>query len=166
MSLSHGASGYQSTIPVVLLFKYYQEKRKKAKTFIIEEPELNLFPEKQRDLVRFMAGEINQGNFNGKQSALFATTQSPYVLTSLNNGLYAHQIGNKAGKGDKIKEIIPEKYWIDRNNISVYLMKPDGTVQDIVDKEEGLIMAEKIDSVSDILNDEFDAMLNIEHQVA
>ena len=46
-SLSKSASGYQSLIPIVLVIKYYNE-RKKAKTFITEEPEINLFPNAQK----------------------------------------------------------------------------------------------------------------------
>ena len=45
--LKNGASGYQSTIPVVLAVKHYTEFERKSKTFIIEEPELNLFPKAQ-----------------------------------------------------------------------------------------------------------------------
>src|SRR5213075_138050 len=43
-SLYNGASGYQSTIPVILLIKYYNQIKRKKKTFIIEGPELSLFP--------------------------------------------------------------------------------------------------------------------------
>ena len=74
-SLYNAASGYQSTIPVVLLMEYYISIRKKAKTFIIEEPELNLFPSAQKELMQYLVDKtMNYGN------TMLLTTHSPYVL--------------------------------------------------------------------------------------
>jgi hypothetical protein len=42
-------------------------------------------------------------------------------------------------------------------------MLSNGECEDIFDREEGLIKAEKIDDVSRILNEQFDALLNIEY---
>jgi hypothetical protein len=41
-------------------------------------------------------------------------------------------------------------------------MLHDGTCEDIMDRSESLIKAEKIDEVSGIINEEFDRLLNIE----
>ena len=80
--LGNAASGYQSTIPIILLLKYYELKERK-KTFIIEEPELNLFPATQDKLMRYLvANTIENGN------RMFLTTHSPYTLTSINNIKY------------------------------------------------------------------------------
>ncbi|MDQ6842822.1 MAG: AAA family ATPase [Bacteroidota bacterium] len=154
-SLFNAASGYQSTIPVVLLVDYYTEIRKKKKTFIVEEPELNLFPTAQNKLIKFLVNKtINYGN------SIFLTTHSPYILTSLNNLMYAYQVGQNHEA--ESNEIIGKEYWVDPNEVSAYMLLPDGTCEDILDREENMIKAEKIDGVSNFLNEQFDALLNIE----
>ena len=154
-SLYNAASGYQSTIPVVLLMEYYISIRKKAKTFIIEEPELNLFPSAQKELMQYLVDKtMNYGN------TILLTTHSPYVLASLNTMLAAY----KSGLIDKeaTSKVIPQKYWLNPDDISVYELLSDGTCEDIVDRDEKLIKAEKIDVISNTLNEQFEALLNIE----
>ncbi len=154
-SLYNAASGYQSTIPVVLLIKYYTELKKKSKTFIIEEPELSLFPSAQNELVKFMAYKtLNYGN------SLFLNTHSPYILTSLNNLMYAYQLGKE--NSEKVEEVLEKKYWVNPDEVSAYMMLPDGKCEDIFDRAESMIRAEKIDGVSRILNEDFDKLINIE----
>jgi predicted ATP-dependent endonuclease of OLD family len=155
LSLNNAASGYQSTIPVVLVTRYYSEIRKKRKTFIIEEPELNLFPAAQQRLVNYLVEKtINYNN------SVFATTQSPYILTSLNNLMYAEQVGKI--QGAETEKVIEKKYWLKAEDVSAYILLPNGTCENIFDRSEGLIKAEKIDEVSAILNEQFNALLNIE----
>ena len=153
-SLFNAASGYQSTIPIVLLAKYYSEIKKKPKTFIIEEPELNLFPSAQNKLMQFLVDKtMNYGN------SLLLTTHSPYILTAVNNLLYAFKIG--LNHEEEINKIIDKKYWLDPDNVSAYMLLPNGKCVSILDKE-GLIKTEKIDSVSGDLNKEFNEMFDIE----
>ena len=154
-SLFNAATGYQSTIPVVLTMKYYNERRKKSKTFIIEEPELNLFPKAQSELVNYLVSSTI--NF---ENTILLTTHSPYILTSLNNLMYAYIVGQK--EPVVVNEIINRKYWINPEGVSAYMLLPNGECEDIFDREEGLIKAEKIDDVTNILNEQFDALLNIE----
>jgi len=154
-SLNNAASGYQSTIPVVLSIRYYREIMKKKKTFIIEEPELDLFPSAQQRLIQYAVdGVVNYDN------TVFLTTHSPYTLTSLNNMMYAYQIGKN--HETETENIIKKKYWINPDDISAYMLLPDGGCEDIFDRVEGLIKAEKIDEVSGILNEQFNTLLNIE----
>ena len=154
-SLFNAATGYQSTTPVVLTMKYYNGRRKKRKTFIIEEPELNLFPKAQSELVNYLVySTINFDN------TILLTTHSPYILTSLNNLMYAYEVGKK--EPEEANKIIDKKYWINPDDVSAYMLLTDGTCEDIVDRDEGLIKAEKIDDVTNILNEQFDALLNIE----
>jgi AAA15 family ATPase/GTPase len=154
-SLNNGASGYQSTIPVVLVNKYYNEVKKKNKTFLIEEPELNLFPTAQKELVNYLVSDsANIGN------QILLTTHSPYILTSLNNLMYAYEVGKQYA--DKVDKIIHEKYWLNPNDVAAYELKTDGTCDDIFNREENLISAGRIDEISNTLNEQFDELLNIE----
>jgi predicted ATPase len=154
-SLVNGASGYQSAIPIVLATKYYSEVRRKRKTFIVEEPELNLFPSAQHKLMQFLVDKIkNNGN------SILLTTHSPYVLASLNNMIYAYRCGLM--NAEETQKVVPEKYWINLDEVSVYMMQPDGSCEDIIDRDEGLIKSSQIDSVSEVINSEFDALLKLE----
>lgn len=152
-SLAKGASGYQSAVPIVLSIKYYNEKRK-PKTFLIEEPELNLFPAAQKELVNYLVD--NSVNFG---HTILLTTHSPYTLTSVNNLMYAFQVGQT--QHEEANKIIERKYWLNPDDVSAYMMMPNGECENIIDKE-GLIKAEKIDQVSRKLNEEFDTLQNLE----
>ncbi|MGB8193046.1 MAG: AAA family ATPase [Chitinophagaceae bacterium] len=156
-SLFNAATGYQSTIPVVLSTKYYQEIRKKRKTFIIEEPELNLYPTAQHKLVEYLAENIAMHD-----NSLLITTHSPYILTSLNNLIYSYKLGQSYP--EETEKIVSKKYWLDQDEVTVYKMLSDGTCEDIFDRKEGLIKAEKIDGISGMLNEQFEALLNIEFE--
>ena len=63
---------------------------------IIEEPELNLFPGTQQELVYYMLSELNASQ---REHQLVLTTHSPYILFSLNNCMM----------GGLVKDNIPEK---------------------------------------------------------
>lgn len=154
ISLVNAASGYKTAIPIVLSMKYYSETRKKQKTFILEEPELNLFPEAQKSLINYLVE-----NTSKYKNDYLLTTHSPYILTSLNNLVYAYKLGQNYS--ESVDKIIEKKYWLNPADISAYQLLPDGSFKDIL-AEDGLIMAEKIDSISGILNEQFDELLNIE----
>lgn len=159
-SLYNAASGYQSTIPVVLLIKYYAEFKKKKKTFIIEEPELNLFPKAQKKLIEFFVESLNQFGHS-----FLLPTHSPYTLTSLENLMYAYKLGNlKSGiYKEEVSKIVEEKYWLNPEEVSVYYLNGEEAI-DILDKNEALINKDYIDSVSEITNKEFDSLMAIEVQ--
>ena len=55
----------------------------------LEEPELNLYPTTQRELMNCLAKLTNDERHHN----VFITTHSPYLLTSLNNLLYAAKVG-------------------------------------------------------------------------
>ena len=59
-------------------------------------------------------------------------------------------------------QIIDKKYWINPDDVSAYMVLTDGTCEDILDREEGLIKAEKIDSVTNILNEQLSSLLNLQ----
>jgi predicted ATP-dependent endonuclease of OLD family len=156
-SLFNAASGYQSTIPVVLLIKYYGEIRKKRKTFFIEEPELNLFPEAQKELVNYLVeNSVSYGH------TILLTTHSPYILTSLNNLMYAYEVG--VDKPDEVNKVINKKYWINPEDVSAYRLLADGTAKKIITTSEDgtLIDADEIDEVSRDINKDFDELIRVD----
>jgi energy-coupling factor transporter ATP-binding protein EcfA2 len=125
---------------------------------IIEEPELNCFPETQEKMMKYFIEHIKEEE--GYKNRLLITTHSPYILTSLNNLMQAYQTGKvEPGKADAI---IPKQYWLNSDDVSSYMLLTDGTCKNIVDREENLIMAEEVDSVSRKLNAEFNSLVKLE----
>ena len=154
-SLENSASGYQSIIPIVLAVKKFQDGEH---VFIIEEPENNLFPKTQKKLVEFFVENINN---HGHQFIL--PTHSPYILSSLNNCLYASKL-SKIENGifmEEINAILPKEYWLNLEDLSVYYLEI-GEAKDILNKEESLIDIDDLDSVSRDINKVFDELLTIE----
>ena len=129
---------------------------------IIEEPEISCFPYTQYKLLDHIVSNLSIKT-DGKsiyKNQLIITTHSPYILTSLNNLMYAYEVGQT--EPVETNKIIDKKYWINPDDVSAYMLLNDGTSEDILDRAEKLIRAEKIDSVSGFLNEQFDALLNIE----
>lgn len=142
------------------------------KYYIIEELELSLFPKKIREIVNFIVSRTNNWNdcnsndLKGVFHLLF-NTHSPYILTSLNNLMYAYSVGQR--HRDQVSEIIPEKYWLNPEDVSAYMLvydeKEGGCIaKNIIDDETKLIDSIQIDGVSDILSDEFNKIMEIELQ--
>lgn len=151
------SSGFQVSIPLVIFFEYFNSSKRGANRFIIEEPELNLFPTAQYKLIQFFIEKINRSG-----NSLLITTHSPYILTSLNNLLQAHVTGVKKGNSIKVSKLINKKNWLNPNDVSAYMLLPNGRYENIFDSKENLIRAEMIDSVSTIINNEFDELLRID----
>lgn len=165
--LSESASSIQSLIPLYITVSHLTETSKKNH-FVIEEPELNLFPNAQKGLINFLIENTYLNN-----NSLTINTHSPYILMALNNLIEADNTlknlktkdNNKLDEyEEKIKRIVKSNYFIDFDDIAVYYIHQDGTAEDIKDYENKLINAEKIDNVSDIFSDEADKLLDIKYQ--
>ncbi len=154
VKISSASSGQQEALWILMqLFILILNKEKVF--LIIEEPEAHLFPKAQKSLVELIALL-----FNEKNSQVFITTHSPYILTAFNNLIYAGNIGQKQGEVDKV---ISEMLWIEAKNVGAFKLK-NGLAEDLIDAETNLIKVEEIDTVSQNINQDFDALLNIELQ--
>ena len=113
---------------------------------IVEEPEQNLFPISQVEVIKNLIIDTN-----GKNDKLVITTHSPYILSQLNNYIFANSqyINNKV----KIKEI-PNNLFLDFNGVSAYKIS-SGKVKSIIDNEYGGIDVLEIDECSRIINKVF-----------
>lgn len=152
MSLS--SSGQQEAVWILQLIFSLMLNNTRA-TLVIEEPEAHLFPEAQMYMVWLMALFANQ-----EGNRLIVTTHSPYILTSLNNLLYAEQVG-KVAERESVEKIIPSSYWLDFDRLSVNLIG-EGEISSILDRSIKQIKAEMIDSVSGILNEQYEQLLDLD----
>ena len=167
LTFEESSSAINSVVPMLvvvsgvtteeILNNFLNENHNIKPSIIVEEPELNCFPQTQKNLVDYIVKAIqNRGNFLVN---LLITTHSPYILSALNNlmsGFEAASIDSK-----QVEKLYPGKTWLNPKDVSVYLLK-DGLIEDIMDYEQHLIKVDKIDAVSDILNEEFESFLKIQ----
>jgi predicted ATPase len=157
IKMRESASSHQAVVPMYVCMNYWSEKYNKS-MLVVEEPELNLFPTSQKELIGFI---IKSCLFAKPSNQLIITTHSPYTLTSLNNLLQAdntHRL--KPRLIDKILAIVPFEKWVDGNHIAAYHLKK-GEAINIFNKEYRIIADSGIDEVSDILNEEFNLLLDL-----
>lgn len=157
--VSSAASGFQNVTAIGLAINNYSVTElfnKKPKTFIIEEPEISLFPKGQKELMEFFVENIN---VNHHQFIL--PTHSPYILSTLYNLVYAKNVSNISKKSKKeVSKIVNEQKQIDIENVAVYALN-NGSYIDLVDRVNKEINIEFIDSVSEINNEIFDKLIDI-----
>ncbi len=150
-----GSSGFLSVIPLLLVIAEQSSSDKYHGIFLVEEPELNLFPKTQNEVLKEIVSSCLKF-----QDKLLLTTHSPYILTSLNNLMYSYALGQKEER--KVNKILNKKYWLNPDDVSAFLLKVDGNSDNILNEEEGLIDASKIDEISLIINKQFDELIDIE----
>lgn len=164
--MSDASSAIQTNIPLFVVLNYQSNEEfpdygPHFRATVIEEPELNCFPSLQNSTLKYIVKCIRSEQNNKYKRRIIITTHSPYILTSLNNLMYAYQVGQEHTK--ETNNIIEKKYWINPDDISAYMLLPNGECEDIFDTEEKLIKADKIDEVSRILNQQFEALLTLEY---
>lgn len=128
--------------------------------FIIEEPEQNLFPETQRDLVYyFLHNCLNkEGNRFKEGNRLTLTTHSPYVLYALNNCMMAGLVRKRMEKNE-LNKLKCNLSHINPEDVSIYEIR-EGVVRGTIQGEDGLISDNYFDQKMKDLMDDFYLMLN------
>lgn len=145
--LNYASSGQQEALWILLLLFIIVLEQQKV-FIVIEEPEAHLFPEAQKGISALIALVSNMN-----QSQVIITTHSPYILASVNNLILAHKVGKEFP--EKVTSKINKRLWINREKIFAAMVQSGG-VSEIIDPEFDIIQQEHIDSVSRIINEEFD----------
>ncbi|MDQ2772010.1 MAG: ATP-binding protein [Bacteroidota bacterium] len=156
LMLLETASGIQSVTPLLVLLEHLSRNTEQAQSFIIEEPELNLYPTAQRDFVYTLLEKCTQG-----ENDLTITTHSPYVLSALNLALYANKVATLfPHQRKKVAKLIPEKYWLKAEEFSAYFVAKGGA-KSIFDTKTGLLSESQLDEVSGEFADVFDRLTDL-----
>ncbi len=157
INLSESASGFQALIPLQMVIEYFILQNSHDYSFIIEEPELNLYPTTQKDLIYYLSDKCTKG-----ENDLVITTHSPYTLSSFNNLLLAYQTAQKhPEQKEAIKAIIPEESWMNPEDFAAYYVESDGTARSIFNRKTGMIGENELDDVSETIGEEFDELMEI-----
>ncbi len=149
----------QKRIALSVLSKRFN---KTALINIVEEPEQNLFPTSQKEIL-FSLLDFNNMNDGNK---LIITTHSPYLLVYLTLSVEADRIRQLANTEDlrsKLNDIVPISSTIDGRNLVVYqLNEVDGSIEKLKDykglpSDENKLNQGLIDS-----NEDFSKLLDLE----
>ncbi len=153
--LKLASSGVQSTLPLLLVTNYGVNEREYA-SFVVEEPECNLFPAEQIEILQFLISQTY-----AQKRMLTITTHSPYLLSALNNYLYAGVISKDMDKEklDDLREIISDDLWLDTKKCAIYSLGEDINKGkyciSLLDAETGLVDYNYLDGISLKMGDEF-----------
>ncbi|MBQ3945086.1 MAG: AAA family ATPase [Alphaproteobacteria bacterium] len=121
---------------------------------IIEEPELNLFPEAQRDLMYYMLESLVKDK---RDHQLVLTTHSPYILFALNNCMMGGLVKKNISPKER-KTFASFKSWIDPKKVSIYEIH-NGTLKCIQD-EDGIIEDNYLNQAYKDNSSEYMSLLN------
>jgi hypothetical protein len=92
------------------------------------------------------------------------TTHSPYVLSALNNLIFAYKVANEVPeRAEEVAQIIPREQWLNPEDFAAYYVA-DGGIRSIVNPKTGLISENELDSVSEDIGGEFDELMSIYRQ--
>ena len=139
--------------------QYSNLKRYMATNLFIEEPEQNLFPISQQELMKFLVEKINSINiYDDWYSSLTVTTHSPYIITAFNLMMKAHQALKANSK--KTSQLITNNIFVDIDKIQAYYIE-SGRMHNIVDEELNMISGVDLDKASDLVEDQFELLDNI-----
>ena len=128
-------------------------------TLYIEEPEAHLFPTAQKRIVELLARTFNSKNRNLQ---IFITTHSPYVLTAINNLIFAYDVMKNKGE-DLVSEIISKNLTINFDDVAAYTIE-NGILTSIVDEEFSIIDSDELDKASSHASDIYNQLLEFEPQ--
>jgi hypothetical protein len=145
----YGLSGGVTKVPPAGKFLVY-----------LEEPEANIFPSTQNQLVRLFAQLSYEPSWD---FSWVITTHSPYILSAFNNLIEAGQAARNNPKlRDEVAKIVPEQYWIKKGDFKAYAIE-NGELVSILNRS-GFVEANYLDQVSEVIGDEFDKLLRLEYE--
>ena len=157
LSLEFSSSGVQSITPIAVVVNAIPEAGKHL--FIVEEPELNLYPTTQKALVEYLVEKCTKGD-----NRLIITTHSPYILTALNNCIQAQNVIDKHPESAaEVAKIVPPQFHLKYEDVIAYHVS-GGMAKPIMDDEIQMIDANELDGVSDDLASVFDKLLDLKYQ--
>jgi len=128
----------------------------------LEEPEANIFPKTQYDLVKLFAWLASDPILDFDWAI---TTHSPYILTAFNDLIKAGYIAaERPDRASEIEKVIPRQYWINPGDFAAYAFDgKDGILHPIMENETKLINGDILDDISSNIADEFGQLLEIQY---
>lgn len=162
ISLSASSSGLQSAIPMLMVIDFAL-KTNCFDSFVIEEPEQNLFPKNQFEMLGFVTTRL----WTNQRRQFIITTHSPYMLSSLNVLMLAYKLQHIEEVREEAEKIIVPGYTVNPDDVAVYSLDPENEeyCKSLISEKTGLVSGNELDSVSELIGDDFDRLYNLYRQV-
>ena len=128
----------------------------KSISFILEEPEQNLFPQTQVDLFNDTIALCNAEH----TSSVFITTHSPYLLAAANILLFSGRLQDIGVSEQQLQDLTGTTATIREGEFTAYTVS-DGTCRSLLDDETHLIRENDLDTASDYNSEVFDRLYQI-----
>lgn len=158
LNIEHTSSGVQALLPLVMVLNDI-EKESYEKMVCIEEPEISLFPQRQKQVVEHIVASANEKSFS-----VVITTHSPYVLSAFDNLIMAYNVAQeKPHRAEEVHQIISKEKWISYEEVSAYELK-DGTLISLMEEEYKGLNTNAIDQVSNELGKQLDKLLDLRYE--
>ncbi len=158
-----GATEEQKILAFKTLFQ-----RVNASSFIniVEEPEQNLFPSSQWELLK----KLLEFNNRTEANKLIMTSHSPYIVNFLSlaiqGGYLLREIGGKQELLSRIEEVVPRMSCISGNDVSIYQLDETKGVIKLLEDYEGIPSDNNyLNQHLGLGNDLFDKLLEIEQEL-
>ena len=160
LPLNACSSGLQSVLPMIMVIDYAL-KVESFDSFVIEEPEQNLFPQNQCELLSFIASKQADNEKENRQFVI--TTHSPYLLSYLNVLMLAHKLYKNEEIKNEVANIVHPNRMVDSNNVAVYNLDPEGEVycKSLIAERTGLISVNSLDSASEYIGESYDKLYRL-----
>ena len=157
IKLIYSSSGQQEALWILLfMFSLIMEHRRAF--VILEEPEANVYPSAQKEIVKLLALTLNS-----TQSQIFITTHSPYIMTSANVLIHSGRVENYIPETGDV--VIPKPLRIDPTITMAHKFSESEAGMNFInirDADTGMFNAFEIDSISDAIGEETDRLINLE----
>ena len=122
--------------------------------FIIEEPEQNLFPSTQRDLINYLLGKM----LSGREHSLILTTHSPYILYAINNCLMGYNVREEIPESE-LQDFKSVGAWTNPKDVSIWQVK-NGELLTVKDERTNTVTKHYFNEITKEIMDEYYSMLN------
>ena len=158
LPLQSCSSGLQSVLPLLMSIDYAL-KVNYFDSFAIEEPEQNLFPSNQRELVYHIVEKYH----NSKMRGMVMTTHSPYILSCMNVVLLAGLLYEKEELREAVAKLIGENHHLMSSDVAVYRLDPSSGkfCVDLKNPNTGLIGINELDSASESIGEDYDQLYKL-----
>jgi len=152
----------EKTVAEEVAYKMKNRMVYKSMQLFVEEPEQNLYPDAQRELILNLVRAVKRAIIKGdRPSMLVLTTHSPYVLTTLNVLMADANAWEKKPDDGRLSNLVDKTTLLPLSDYSAFFIDNNGVFVDIKHEELPMFSGVELDGVSDWVNEHVCALNDV-----